>query len=326
MIKKKRAVKLEAVNLSLCSLCNADCMYCPSDRGGEIKEKIMPFSIVKKIIGEISSEKFKKYHDVKIMSVSQNGEALLHPEIINILHFIKIKLPHIKINFFSNLGVLTEKKSETIVKEHLIDNLFCSVDASNSQNCFYINDLDFKKIKHNLRVFITFRNKVKQFIPITLYIITLYSYIHTIYNNFGFYPFKMQDKNLINVKNDYLIIKERYKKMLSRNDRIVKPAISAWAERARINTNNLNYSKYNCPVLNRIKKEAFIAPNGDWYACCLDAKNKLLLGNITKKTINKIFFSKRRAQLIELLENKQFHKIGGPCKTVNCCGWFTQVE
>jgi len=61
------------------------------------------------------------------------------------------------------------------------------------------------------------------------------------------------------------------------------------------------------------------APNGIWYACCLDSNYQLVLGDTKDSTINEIYFSKERQRLIDLLENREYRKIGGPCLTVNCC-------
>ena len=57
---------LRSINLSLSSLCGADCIFCPTDtRGTRMREKNMSFDIIEKIVNEISSDNFKQNHSIK---------------------------------------------------------------------------------------------------------------------------------------------------------------------------------------------------------------------------------------------------------------------
>ncbi len=177
----------------------------------------------------------------------------------------------------------------------------------------------------NLKDFITIRNTISSELGITILIISLHNYIHTIYNNFGFYPNKIRDLTLIDIPDDSIKIKEQLNNVLDPiKDDINKSGIIGWAERDNINISKMYYKKYTCSSLERIEEEAFIAPDGTWYACCLDSNNELVLGNVIHTSINEIFFSEKRKKLISSLKNKEFAKIGGPCKTVNCCQWLPE--
>lgn len=311
---------LRSINLSLSLICNADCIYCPSNRGKRSEQKMMPFDYVEKIINETLSKNLKKYHDIKKIEIGENGEAFLNNDLIKILRFIKSKLPYIKVSVSTNFSNLTKDKAEIILGEELIDDFRCNIDGSANSNYFNVKRLELQNIRYNLINFLEIRKRLNSDAPITIQILTLHDYIYTIYNNFGFYPLKLRDHNLINVPDDFLLVKEEYEKMLNpEKDKIIKPIIFGWAERQKIDTKKVDYNKYSCPNLDRIKKEAFIAPDGTWYACCFDSNNELVLGNVIKKSIKEIFFGEKRRELIELLEDKQFTKIGGPCKTVNCC-------
>lgn len=76
---------LTSVNLAISSVCGANCIYCPIDKGERIEQKFMPFELVKKIIDEISSKEFQEKNRLTDISVSQNGNAFLHKDIIEIL-------------------------------------------------------------------------------------------------------------------------------------------------------------------------------------------------------------------------------------------------
>jgi len=311
---------LESINLSLSCVCGADCLFCPQNRGKRVKQKIMPFEYVKKIVDEISSEDFRKYHNLKKIEIGENGDAFLNKDLIKIIRFIKSRLPKIKIELFTNFENFTEDKAETILKERLIDSVWCNIDGSNNQNYFNIKKLNLDNTKNNLISFLKIREKLGSDIPLRVSVLTLNYYIHTIYNNFKFYPVKLKDNNLKNLPEDFPIIKKQLKKILDpKKDKILRSGVWGWAERERIDIKRINYKKYSCPNLNAMEKEAFIAPDGNWYACCFDSNNELVLGNITKQSINEIFFGEKRKKLIKLLKNKQFAKVGGPCRTVNCC-------
>ena len=74
-----------------------------------------------------------------------------------------------------------------------------------------------------------------------------------------------------------------------------------------------------CPMFTRVQHEAYIAPNGDWYPCCLDDNNDIVLGNVKFQTVQEIYKSQRRLEFIEKLKNRQYEEIGYPCNTVACC-------
>jgi len=308
---------LKAIDLSLASICGADCIFCPNDRGCRIEEKIMPFGYVRKIIDEISSEEFKKEHQIKTISVGENGDAFLNKDLIKILRYIKSNLLNVKVTFATNFQNFTKDKSELILGEKLIDEFFCDIDGSNSRNYYQVKKLDYQRTMKNLKDFLEVRGESK--FSLTIVVITLNRYIKTIYHSFGFYPSKIKDISLKDIPDDFCLIEKQIKKMIRPTDKIIKPWIFGWAERKKINPNRLNYQNYSCCNLARIKTEAFIAPDGTWYACCFDSNNELVFGNIIEKSINEIFHSEKRKKLIEMLEKKKFGKIGGPCKTVNCC-------
>lgn len=96
-----------------------------------------------------------------------------------------------------------------------------------------------------------------------------------------------------------------------------------WAERKQVLSGKakvpIDNSKLDCPLLFRVENEAFIAPNGDWYPCCLDDNNDIVLGNVKDSTILEIYNSQVRKEFITKLKQRRFDEIGYPCNTVICC-------
>lgn len=69
----------DSLNLSLSAICQAKCIYCPSDRGKGIKPPFMPFQLAKKAADEAKKENFQG-----TIRFSENGEALLKKDFFSI--------------------------------------------------------------------------------------------------------------------------------------------------------------------------------------------------------------------------------------------------
>jgi radical SAM protein with 4Fe4S-binding SPASM domain len=312
---------LKAINLSLSLECGANCIFCPpAPRAKTIKQRIMSLEYVDRIINEIVSERFMKKHHIESMSISQNGDAFLNKEILGILRLIKRRAPHIRVRVFTNFSNLTKELSEVILGENLIREFNCNIDGCNEINYFNVKKLNLNVVKSNLTGFLETRKRLNRVSPLTIQVLTLHNYIHTVYKYFGFYPCKLDNQKLISVPDDFNLIKEQYEKIIDLSqDRIIESPVFAWAEREKLRIKDIDYSKYTCPLIKRVREEAFIAPDGSWYACCYDAQNELILGNVLDDSIDRIFNSKKRKKLIKLLEEQRFSRIDGPCRTVPCC-------
>lgn len=280
----------------------------------------MPFALVKKIIDEVASPEFSLKHQVASFSLGENGDAFLNKDIIEILRYIKFKLPGIKKLLFTNFQNFSKDKAEIILNERLIDGFCCNIDGSCDRNYFLVKGTDFGTVKKNLLDFLELRRKAGYKPSLTLLVITLNRYIKVIKSNFGFYPSKLKDLKALRIPDDFVRIKNQWSGLLDpEKDAIAREFICGWAEREKMRPQDIDYQQNSCPNLGRIKEGIYIAPDGTSYFCCLDAKNELILGNVTLESVDKIYSGKIRENLIEMLEKKEFGKIGGPCKTVNCC-------
>jgi len=106
------------------------------------------------------------------------------------------------------------------------------------------------------------------------------------------------------------------------NDIITVSAVCAWAERQELTDPKLIKGLNACPQIEKVSTEAFIAPDGTWYACCLDSKCELQLGNVMESSLEEIDAGEKRGNLLKNLKKKKFKEIGGPCATVICCHAF----
>jgi hypothetical protein len=280
----------------------------------------MSLALVKKIVDEVASPEFSLKHQIEHFSLGENGDAFLNKDIIEILRYIKFKLPKIRTCLFTNFQNFTKAKAEIILNEGLINDFCCNMDGSCARNYFLAKGIDFECVKRNLLDFLELRKKIEDKPSLMLFVITLNRYIKTIKSNFGFYPSKLKDLKARNIPDDFVRIKNQWKGLLDfEKDAIGRQYIHGWAEREKMSSLPINYQHYSCFYLERLKEGIFIAPDGTSYFCCLDANNELILGDATLESIDKIYSGQARRNLIEMLEKKEFAKIGGPCKTVNCC-------
>lgn len=311
---------LKSINLSLSSSCGGDCIYCPGNRGQRIKQKNMSFECVERIVDELASESFRNAHDIRRIELGENGDAFLNRDIIRILRLVRSRLPGVSTHMFSNFHNLTKDKAEIILKEDLLNHLFCNIDGSTKENYYRVKKLGLDVVIRNLFSFISVRNEIGSSAGVTVLTISLHRYIHAIHKHFNFTPVKLKDEKLRHIPDDSHETIEQVRKILDPSkDGIFSSFIVGWAERERVDVEGIDYQKYTCPLLDRVKNEAFIAPDGTWYACCLDQNNELVLGNVMEESLNDIFLGEKRQAFIAMLENREFAGIGGPCSTVNCC-------
>lgn len=306
-----------SVNLSVSSICGARCIYCPDDKGCAVKDKFMSFSLFKKIIQNLV---FSSTIKPSRIIFGENGDCFLNKDIIKMLRYTRKHLPNIRIVLYTNFQNFKKEYARIINKEHLVDLIRTNIDGYNTYNYFAVKKLNMAETENNILQFIRLRWKYSSNIPIYISVLTLNRYITSIKNNFGFYPLKVKDINNLDIKDDYQLIKEKYDGTLWKEDKIFRIyGTFGWAERKMFDPQKINYKKYACPNLIRIEHEAFIAPDGTWYACCFDSANELKFGNLQNETFEEIYNGERRQAIIKILNKHQFNIINGPCKTVNCC-------
>ncbi|MCF8057799.1 MAG: radical SAM protein [Bacteriovoracaceae bacterium] len=315
---------LKEINLSLSSACGAKCVYCPTDRGEANDSSNMSMETLRKVVDEVSSKEFSENHHVESFHLGENGDGLINPHFVEMARYIRKNLPDVSIKFITNFQRLHAKKTRTLLEENLVNVFVCNIDGATEQTYETVKGLRMDQTLKNMEDFLKIREELNSSASLNVNILTLHTYIHTIKREFGFYPINLKSpEKFLEVPDDLGETQKYLKRVLDpKKDVIFNSGVIAWAERDAINTSDLNYDEYDCPNLNKIKTIAHISPDGYWYACCLDSKNELKLGNVHVNSLQEIYKSEGRKKLINLLTERRFGEIKGPCQTVNCCQWL----
>jgi len=310
--------EIRTINLSLSNRCNAKCIWCPTSRGTKHNYD-MPPELAYKIIDEISSPDFP--YEVDGINVSENGEPFYNKNAIDILRHIKKKIPTSKVLCLSNFGLLGRKVTEIICKEKLLTSVGVNFDGHDEESYHNVKKIPFKSVLKNFLYFIEMREKYYPDLHVGINVMPAVEYSQTVKEFFGANPDQVDDLSKLKYSNRDLV-EETLRKHLP-DDIVVrasKPGL--WAERKHILAGRKGHFQRKdlvCPMFERVEHEIYVAPNGDWYACCLDDNNDAVFGNLNDQSIVEINQSTRRRKFINDLKNKRFESAGYPCNTVEAC-------
>jgi sulfatase maturation enzyme AslB (radical SAM superfamily) len=312
-------LKVVSLNLSLSSACGANCIFCPADRGASIKTKNMPFALVERLVGEIAEPAFRQRFGTVKMEIGENGDAFINKEAVEILRMIRRTVPGILISVYTNFQNLPSSKLEPIVAEGLLDRIGLNIDGHDEASFRAVKRIGIKYVNENLSALLKLRKQYNSPVMINVSVLTFSHYVSAVRHVFGRAPLRLEGTEEGDIPDDFEAIKAQVMPHLRHGDSICREPPIFWAERAAFRPGEVAVETYACPLIKRVTNEAFIAPDGTWYACCFDADNQLSLGNVAESSLAEIAASERRAQLVRDLVARRFDRIGGPCATVNCC-------
>jgi len=308
-------MNLHELNLSVANVCNADCIYCPKSLAPAPKTKFMPIELVKRIMEQITTEDFKSKHQIIQSVLSENGECMLHPDIIDIMRIVKNA--GIPIMIFTNFSYLSEEKAEVIIKENLVHCIHFNMDGATQESYFASKKLNLAIVEKNVMDFLKIRNESGSNIRLFGHVISARTYTNSVLIKFREYPVKSKGREIPEACDAEQTIKKWKVILHPDKDNIGIDPVFFWAER---------YTRewpivgdFSCSNIERVKHCAYINPDGDWYGCCFDIGNNLVIGNVYEQSIVEIAESEKRKSIIDMLENKRFRDIGWPCNRVDTC-------
>ena len=313
--------QLTSLNFALSNRCNAKCIWCPTTRG--IKSNFdMDTELVYKIVDEVSSKEFP--YKLKTIHISENGEALYHKDFVDIVRYIKRKLPDARLDMLSNFGLMSKKVAKVLTEEKIFDTIQVNIDGHDEHSYRAVKGIPFKSVMKNLKYFLEYRRDYNPELDFKINVMPAFEYTATVYYALGENPEQVKPGQAVPFSTYDMVCQslldhlgsELYDSLTTIKHS--KPGL--WAERDKFKKLGFDPEQnLKCPMVDVLEQSIYVAPNGDYYACCLDDNNDLVLGNLKDNTVLELWHSQDRIQFVDDLKAQSFEKIGYPCNTVCAC-------
>lgn len=255
--------------------CNIKCICCPVSRSSR-ERGYMDFNLFRKIIDEASQI------GVRIIHLHLHGEPLLHPQIVEMIGYIKSK--NLKVHLTTNGLLLDKEKSEAILRSGVNkDDIFAFSILGYSKEVHerVMKGVNQETIVKNISDFLTLREKFGMKGP-------------AIKGVFCIVPENMHEKDQF-LRYWRGILDHVETETISKSFRYYKQKKITIAPR-----------KYSCIML---WERMMIFWNGDVTMCCADLDGNYILGNLKDKSISEIWNCKQLLSIKKLHEEKKYKNI-----------------
>ena len=148
-------------NVEPTNYCNLSCSMCPRELNRPFG--YMEFNLFQKIIDESIC-----YGKRLILTINKDGEPLLHPELSQMVKYAKDKKAAYKINFYTNGILLTETKSDEIIKSGL-DTMHISIDAFTKETYKKVkNSEKLETVEENVKRLVALKKRLQSKTPLVV--------------------------------------------------------------------------------------------------------------------------------------------------------------
>lgn len=294
----------ERINLCLSLRCPANCVFCP-DRAPQIHPKTMPMALIHKVLQEAADHAFKGS-----FSLSENGEALTHPQFLDIVREIRNRFPRNDIILFSNMILMDESRARALL-DHGLTELHFNLDGATEPTYEYVKrHKKYSLVRHHIAQFGTLRNEMKSACRIHVYFITAKQFAEEIEGKEGLFG------------DDGQAIIHAMAPILRAGDTIQQLAIALHKYQSFLNHKKSEL----CDQFDRVLREIFIAPNGQTYICCFDFGNSSVLGNINENTIAEVWSSRLRERVVRNIYLMRYEESFDVCKSCPPVFWGPNAD
>ncbi|MFH1802101.1 MAG: radical SAM protein [archaeon] len=276
-----RILQIENTNL-----CNARCIMCPHSTMKRGK-RIMSLDNFKKIVDEVLTN----YKEIKIVTITGFGEPTMDKTLVDKIKYINDEYPKVKIDIFTNGGLLSKELSDGLLKRN-IRRINFSINAMEN-NYKKITGLDYKKVKGNFLYLMKRKKELNKKFPLV---------------NCSLMVLKENEKD----------IDEFIKFWSSYGDSVMTYLPLDWAGDKKVDSaRSHSFNKrFGWPCL-PLWKNITVDVEGDVIMCCQDYESKVKFGNVLKEPIKEIMNSEKFNKIRELHKKGIFSM--PVCKT--CDNW-----
>jgi radical SAM protein with 4Fe4S-binding SPASM domain len=281
------------VYISLTNVCNHKCMVCARRDVMRNETGMMDLGLFKRIVAQLPNEVERVY-------LIKQGEPLLHPDLPEIMKYLKEKRPDIEVALHTNATKLTKKLSEAIVK--YVDFFAASIFSINPDTYKRVHGVDqFDLVIKNVKEFLAIREKGGSKIKF-------------------FVDYVRQDDNSNEIDEQVFAFFEREFPGASVGIHWCANFLG-FGEQGHLEIyNKLTYDQFPTCVFPWVSFT--ICWDGMVDYCFVDPEEKYFLGNIKEKSISAIWDDTRYKEFRQLLLEKDFDSLEK--KGIHCrnCSWL----
>lgn len=298
-------IDLRSVNLSLSNACACRCIFCPQTRGRPGMPRHMPLPIAGSVILQARDA------GVRAFSLGENGDALMNPDFLTICRELRRHIPDASTVLFTNFVGMSEGIARAVLDEGLINRFTVNLDGVWTYET--VKGVPYERAANNLMKWLEIRGDRP--VPLTIQILSAYRYRNAMETLFGVAPAGLPDVP----DESFRVVDQWTPRIRAGQDHIVNSPAFGWAHR---NLATGDQRRFGCPQLERLMHDAFVAPNGDWYLCCMMPEQNICVGNVVEEGLSALAASARRRQLIEQIASRNWQAVGPPCDTAQACQWI----
>ncbi|MEM4270772.1 MAG: radical SAM/SPASM domain-containing protein [Candidatus Pacearchaeota archaeon] len=266
--KFTRIYKPTILQIENTNFCNARCIMCPHSIMKR-KQKIMKFKDFKKIVDNVLSN----YSTIRLLIITGFGEPLFDKNILEKIDYVNKNYPHIKIDLYTNAGLLSKELSNKLLNMN-IHKINFSINAL-EKNYKEIMGLDYNLVSRNIFYFCQRKKELKKEYPLI---------------NFSLMILKQNARDI----KDFIKLWEKH------GDSIMSYMPLNWAGSKKVDTvSEVKMKKKRWPCL-PLWQNITVDVDGNIIMCCQDYESRVVFGNALKQPIKEIMNSKKFKKVREL--------------------------
>ncbi len=154
--KQAKRIKPGILQIETTNACNARCLMCPH-RFMKRPVKTMSLNDFQKVLDNV----MKNYPSIKRVTLSGFGEPLLDPGLFKKIDYINKKYPKLKIDLFTNAGLLNKERADKLLQKKLGRVTF-SINGAEKEDYEKIMGLDYNIVTKNVSYFLKQKKLLKK--------------------------------------------------------------------------------------------------------------------------------------------------------------------
>lgn len=157
-----------SVHIDICSICNFKCIFCFQSNPEAMKEKGYKYgSMSLDLFCKIADDLLQFKHKIRKVKIGLHGEPLLHPELPEMISYLKSKNVTEVIELFTNGSLLNPELNKKIIDAGL-DRINISVEGLTSEKYKEVTGtaLNMKKFVENIKNLYEVRKNCKIYIKV----------------------------------------------------------------------------------------------------------------------------------------------------------------